>query len=174
MPFIQNPYDVLLEAAKSDLSNNTEQVLRENEIRTKLNSVEEITESVGLSPEMIPVISIGEDYLVEMNYIGGFMQSCNIKSVAEALDIIAEANKLPEKSVGLLIESDDYVEAMLEKASKTTNPKVKDKIMKKVKKSTDLTDKLQDDGYKVKKKKKDKKKAAAKPKSKKATKNDDM
>ena len=154
--FIRNPYDLLLEAAGNDLTANTEGYITENAIHESLNNIEELDEDVIIGPEMVPVLKVSESYLVEMNSIASFMKTNGIKSTERALDLIAEANNMMPKDVGLLIESDDYVDSMLEKANanfkKTKNKKAKNKVLEKVKKATKLTDKLKKDGYTVKKK----------------------
>lgn len=153
MPFIKNPYDVLLEAAKGDLECNTEGYLTESEIKTKLKNVEEVKYNAVITAEMVSVFDIAGDYLVEMNSIAGYMKTNKIRTVEEALDNIAEANNVEPMSVGLLMESDSYVYAMLEKASKMKNKSSKNKALDKINKSTDLIDRLKGKGYKVKKKK---------------------
>ena len=150
--FIRNPYDLLLEAAGDDLTANTEGYITENAIHESLNSIEEVDEDIVIAPNMVPVIKVSESYLVEMQAIASFMKSNGITSTEKALDTVAEANNLMPKDVGLLIESDDYVDDMLEKAN-CKPKKAKNKVLDKVRKATKLTDKLKKDGYPVKKKK---------------------
>ena len=150
--FIRNPYDLLLEAAGDDLTANTEGCITENAIHESLNSIEEVDEDIVIAPNMVPVIRVSESYLVEMQAIASFMKSNGITSTEKALDAVAEANNLMPKEVGLLIESDDYVDNMLEKAN-CKPKKAKNKVLDKVRKATKLTDKLKKDGYTVKKKK---------------------
>ena len=108
--FIRNPYDLLLEAAGDDLTANTEGCITENAIHESLNSIEEVDEDIVIAPNMVPVIRVSESYLVEMQAIASFMKSNGITSTEKALDAVAEANNLMPKEVGLLIESDDYVD----------------------------------------------------------------
>lgn len=151
MPFIKDPYALFVEAASSDLEANTEGAIMESTIRKRLNSIEEVAEDLVITAEMVTVIHTGNDFLVEMNNLAPYMKTNEIKSVAEALDNIAWVNNLPPKSVGLLTESDGYIQAMLEKAGKSKASK--NKILEKISKATDISEKLKKDGYKVKKKK---------------------
>ena len=80
------------------------------------------------------------------------MTSNGITSVAEALNNVAQVNGLQEKAVGLLIESDDQVKSMINKAAKKGS-KAKERALDKVKKATKLPEKLKKEGFSVKKKK---------------------
>ena len=154
---IDNPFSLLTEAAKADIIANTEGAITESQIMSRLDSIEEVSKDIIIPPEMVPVISMDECYLVEMNSIAGYMKSVGITSIAEALDNVAYANNLSQKQVGLLVESDDYIRTMLEKADakckKDCDKKEKNKVLDKIKKSTDITEKLKKAGYTVKKKK---------------------
>lgn len=154
---VDNPFKLLSEAAIGDIQANTEGAITESQIMARLNSIEEVAGDVNITAEMVPVISVAEDYLVEMNSIAGYMQSNEITTIAEALDNVAYVNGLDKFDVGLLIESDDYIKTMIEKADekckKDGDKKAKNKILDKIKKSTDVTEKLKKAGYKVKKKK---------------------
>lgn len=154
---IDNPFNLLLEAAASDISANTEGNITESAILKRINSIEECSRHIVIGAEAVPVFNVDECYLVEMNSIAGYMKSTGIKSIMEALDNICEANNLEPYSVGLLVESDDEIRSMLEKANakckKDGNKKAKNAMLDKIKKSTDITDKLKKNGYPVKKKK---------------------
>ena len=151
MPFIKDPYSLLVEAASADLNANTEGTLTEGAIRSCLESIEEVDEEIVVTAEMVTVIKVGDDLLVEMNSLYPYMKTNGINSIEEALDNVAMANDLEEKAVGLLVESDAYYNAMLEKCnSKGSNG---NKVLEKIKKATDISSKLKDKGYNVKKKK---------------------
>lgn len=151
MPFIKNPYNILIEAAGSDLTANTEGLLTEQSILSRMDAIEEVSESFTHSAESVPVFKNGNDLLVEMTGIAGFMQDAGIYNIEEALDAVAAANDLPAKSVGLLVESDGYVQAMLEKAAKK-GKSAKNKTLEKINVAGKIADKLKDKGYTVKKK----------------------
>jgi hypothetical protein len=82
--------------------------------------------------------------------------------MAEALDAVAEANKLEPKTVGLLIESMESVTSMIDKHVKNSkktldnhvsNSKEKfDATMNKIGKATGLAKNLKAKGYPVKRK----------------------
>ena len=154
---IDNPFNLLLEAAQTDIVTNTEGAITESAIINRFNSIKECSKSIVIAAEAVPVFNVDECYLVEMNSLAGYMKSNRIKSVETALDRICEANNLEPFSVGLLVESDDYIDDMLEKANekvrKTGNKKAKNNLLKKLKKSTDIAEKLDRDAYTVLKKK---------------------
>lgn len=154
---IDNPFTLLVEAAQTDIVANTEGAITESTILNRFASIKECTKSIIVQAEAVPVFNIDECYVVEMNSIAGYMRSNKIKSIEEALDSVCEANHLEPYSVGLLVESDDYIQSMLEKANakckKDGNKKAKNAVLDKIKKSTDIADKLDKDGYPVLKKK---------------------
>lgn len=149
---IDNPFNLLLEAAQGDIGADTESTLKENEIVARFDSIEECTHKICIDPAAVPVFQDNNNYVVEMNAIAGYMKSNDIKNIEEALDNVAIANDLGLGSVGLLVESNDEVAAMLEKAN-TKGSKAKSQVLDKIKKSTDVVDKLKKKGYPVLKKK---------------------
>ena len=161
MPYIKDTMSILAECAAMDLGTSKTSVIKESEVRSSYSSIEEASEEFTIGGEMVPVFRVGEDLLTEANLLAPYMRSNNIKSIAEALDNVAEANGLAKHSVGLMIESQecvtDMIEKACEKAKSTGNNKVKDAVLSKVDKATDLVDKLKKSGYPVKKKKSNKK-----------------
>lgn len=156
---LKSPYELLAESTAADLAANTEGYITESEVRARMSSIEELSESIVFGPEMVPVFGIDEGYYTDINSIAPFMKSYNIKTVAEALDRVAQANNLPEKSVGLMIESDDYINTLLEKAEAAKATKGKNaanKLLNKAKALTDVPKDLIKKGFPVKKKKSDK------------------
>lgn len=155
--FTNSQFNILAEAASMDLAADTRTTLSEADIKATMESFEEISEDIKVTAEMVKVIAVNNEFFTEANDIVPFMKSNNIKSMAEALNIVAEANGLNEREVGLLIESDDYINAMLEKADakveKTGDKKAKTAVLNKIKKATELPKKLKDQGFPVKKKK---------------------
>lgn len=150
--FIKDPYSLLAEAASMDLSVNTSVALTESQVDTIMESFDEVSEDVVYTAEMVSVVKVGGDYLVEMNALYPYMQSNNITSVAEALNNVAKVNGLQEKSVGLLIESDDKTKSLIEAANKKCG-KAKEKALDKIKKATKIPAKLKKEGFPIKKKK---------------------
>lgn len=151
--FAKDTLTLLAEAANLDMSNDTESAITEGQIKSVMESIEEVSEEVVITAEMVSVIAVGEDYLVEINNLLPFMKSAEIKSVGEALDAVSRVNGLPDKSVGLLIESDDFIDEKCEAAKCKKDKKSKNKILDKINKSVGLSDKLKKQGYTVKKKK---------------------
>ena len=150
MPYIKDTFSILAECAAFDLP-DTNRVVRESEVRTAYSDIEEAETNYVARAEMVPVIKIGEGYYTETQFLAPFMRDAEIKSMSEALDIVAEANKLPAKSVGILVESEDTVTAMIEKAC-CKGAKAKDVVMGKIGKATELIDSLKKKGHPVKRK----------------------
>ena len=150
--FIRDTYSLLAEAAAMDLETNTSSALTESQIDSIMESIEEVSEDIVYTAEMVSVIKVGDDYLTEMNALYPYMTSNGITSVAEALNNVAKVNGLQEKAVGLLIESDKQVKDMINKAAEKGS-KAKEKALDKVKKATKLPEKLKKQGFPVKKKK---------------------
>lgn len=151
MPYIKDTFSILAECAAIDLP-DTQRVVRESEVRSGYESIEEATGNYNITAEMVPVVQIENEFFTEAQSLAPFMRDANIKSIAEALDCVAEANKLEAKSVGLLVESKCSVNSMIEKACKSESCKIKDKVMDKVGKATELVNNLKSKGYPVKRK----------------------
>ena len=150
MPYIKDSFSILAECAAIDLP-DTRRVVRESEVRSDYENIEEASANYVVTAEMVPVIQIENEFFTEAQLMAPFMRDAGIRSMAEALDAIAEANKLPAKSVGLLIESKCAVTEMIEKACGKTN-KAKDSVMDKIDKATGLAKNLKSKGYPVKRK----------------------
>ena len=150
MPYIKDSFSILAECAAIDLP-DTQRIVRESEVRSDYENIEEAEGAYTVRAEMVPVVKIGENYYTEAQFMAPFMRDTNIRSMAEALDAIAEANNLPEKSVGLLIESECAVSAMIEKACQK-GTKAKDTLMDKIGKASDLAKDLKSKGFPVKRK----------------------
>lgn len=143
MPYIKDTFSILAECAAIDLP-NTERVVRESQIISDYESIEEAETDYVVVAEMVPVVQIGEEYFTEAQFLAPFMRDAGIKSMTEALDAVAESNNLPEKSVGLLIESSKDVNKFISKAagkSKDVINKTTDKV-KEVIKDDERRDKI--------------------------------
>ena len=151
MPYIKDSFSILAECAAIDLP-DTRRVVRESEVRSAYENIEEVTTSYAATAEMIPVVKIDNEYFTEAQFMAPFMRDAGIRSMTEALDCIAEANGLPAKSVGLLVESNCSVSGMIEKACQKESGKAKDAIMDKVDKAANLAKNLKSKGYPVKRK----------------------
>lgn len=153
MPYIKNTFSILAECAATDLP-DTERVLRESEIRSAYNSIQEAEEEYYASANMVPVVKIADNYYTEAQFMAPFMRDAGIKSISEALNAIAEANGLPAKGVGLLIESECAVSNLIEKCcQKECGGEMKDRVFDRVGNAIDLAECLQNEGYAVRRKK---------------------
>jgi len=150
--FVSNPLDVLIEAASNDIMTNTSSYVRESQVLSRYEDLEEVSEDLNINEHMVPVIAIDGEFFTEMQYLAPFMECSGVRSVAEALDIVSKANNLPPRSIGLLVESQECVTQMIEKAL-GKGPKSKEKAVEKVAKAESLIDGLKKKGVKVKKKK---------------------
>ena len=72
---------------------------------------------VGYNANMVPVFTHESAYYVEMDNLMKYMQSRNTTDVKEAIENVAEANKLEVDQLSLVIESKEYMESVLEEAS---------------------------------------------------------
>ena len=66
---------------------------------------------------MVPVFTHESAYYVEMDNLMKYMQSRNITDVKEAMENVAEANRLELDQLSLVIESKEYMNSVLEEAS---------------------------------------------------------
>lgn len=156
MPFVKDSLSLLIEASEVDLRRNTRRAISESVVRSGYDRIEEVAEPVYYGPEIVPVVNIQGEYFTEMNFLHPYMKSAKIKSIAEALNNVAEANGLPVGAVGLLIESGSNVSECIDKAIESANPKKEKNVLDKIGKSIDISDKLKSKGINVKKKKKGK------------------
>ena len=150
MSFIKDPLVLLAECAAADLDTNTELSITESSLLRAYDSIEECTDEVQIGAKMVPVIKVDGVFVTEMNWLAPYMNANGITSIMEALNDIAMSNGLPEKSVGLLVESKDTVSGII---SKVVVGAKKQKTMDKLGKNQSLLDKLKKAGYPVKRKK---------------------
>lgn len=151
MPYIKDSFSILAECAAIDLP-DTKRAVRESEVRSGYENIEEASFNYTVTAEMVPVVEFNNEYYTEAQFLSPFMRDAGIKSMIEALDCVAEANNLPVKSVGLLIESECAISGMIEKACQKESNKAKDAIMTKIGKATDLASTLKAKGYPIKRK----------------------
>ena len=154
MPYIKDSFSILAECAAVDLP-DTQRIVKESEVKTGYNDIEEAASEYTVTAQMVPVVQIGEEYYTEAQLLAPFMRDAGIRSIGEALDAVAEANKLESKSIGLLVESECAVTGMIEKAC-AKGVKAKDAVMDKIGKATDLVKDLKSKGFNVKRKKNNK------------------
>ena len=150
MPYIKDSFSILAECAAIDLP-DTQRIVKESEVRTGYSDIEEAAGNYNVTAEMVPVVQIENEYFTEAQLLAPFMRDADIKSMAEALNAVAEANNLPEKSVGLLIESKCSVNSLIEKAC-AKGTKAENAIMDKINKATELAKDLKSKGFPVKRK----------------------
>ena len=157
MPYIKDSYSLLAEAASVELGVSTESHIKESEIKSRIRSLDEASEEIIYGPESVAVVMVDESYMTDIDQLHPFMKSNGITSIAEALEQVAEAHGLPSRSVGLLVESEDAMYAMME-AAKKKDKKKRINILGKLDKGSSLAEKLKKSGFPVKKKKSTKKK----------------
>ena len=156
---IKSNLSILAEAAALDTQLN---VVNEANVDLVRESYESIPECEGITVTEaadVVVTPVGDDYYVEMVNLAPFLLDSGIRSIAKALDMVAEANQLEPKSVGLIIESQESVSKMLAdssaRATKIGNDKIRENAMTKVSKNIAIAKKLMSEGYKVAKKRSD-------------------
>ena len=155
---IKNDLALLSEMAASDIKLNTKNVSRADTIHEVYSSIPEIEEPVVTEAcDVVITETANNNYYVEMVNLAPFMLDSGIKSISKALDMVAEANNLPVKSLGLVVESQENVDNAISKAKSNVNPKVLESTLNKLNKNNIAINHLLREGYKVAKKSKDSK-----------------
>jgi len=155
---IKSNLQLLSEAASSDVQLRTDLNSAFQTVKEAFHAIPECEEDCVTEAENVLVnrMSNGE-YYVEMTCLAPFMLDSGIKDIGEALDMVAQANGLQPREVGLCIESESRVDQVLEAAEKTSkekkDPKILKKAVDKVNKNNAVAAKLLSKGYKVVKKK---------------------
>lgn len=154
---IKSNLQLLSEAAAIDTKINTKAAMRYDVVREAYKAIPEATEAmVTEASDVIVTATSDGNYYVEMVNLAPFMLDSGIKSVAIALDKVAESYGLPDRSVGLVVESQSFVDYTLEsaraKAESTGNTKILENALSKVNKNNAIIAKLMSEGYEVVKK----------------------
>lgn len=150
---------LLAEAAAIDANLNIVNEANVDAVRESYNNIPECVGITVTEAADVVVTPVAGDYFVEMTNLAPFLLDSGIRSVSKALDMVAEANGLEPKSVGLIIDSQDTVSRMLyestAKARKTGNDKIRENAISKVSKNIAIAKRLMSEGYKVAKKRSD-------------------
>ena len=144
---------LLAEMAEIDNQIKHEAEVDVNTVMEAYNAVPECVGETVTEAADVVVTPVGDDYYVEMTNLAPFMLDSGIKSVAKSLDMVAEANGLEPKSVGLVVESKSAVDTMLNnakiRANKMGNKKILENAITKVEKNNNIIKNLMNEGYKV-------------------------
>lgn len=150
---------LLAEAAAIDANLNIVNEANVDAVRESYNNIPECVGITVTEAADVVITPVAGDYFVEMTNLAPFLLDSGIRSVSKALDMVAEANGLEPKSVGLIIDSQDTVSRMLyestAKARKTGNDKIRENAISKVNKNIAIAKRLMSEGYKVAKKRSD-------------------
>jgi len=154
---IKTNIQLLSEAAAIDNELKTDANYTLDTVKEAYKVIPEVPEAIVTEAADVVVTQLSNgDYYCEMVNLAPFMIDAGINNIAEALDLVASAYNLPEKSVGLVIESQERIDSMLEAARKSSqekkNPKIMKKAADKVNKNNAVAAKLMKQGYKVAKK----------------------
>ena len=154
---IKSNIQLLSEVASIDNNLNTDVNYTLDTVKEAYSIIPELPEAVVTEAADVVVTQLSNgDYYCEMVNLAPFMIDSGITNIAEALDLVAAAYNLPSKSVGLVIESQDRIDSMLEAAKKSSkekkNPKIAKNAAEKVNKNNVVASKLMKQGYKVAKK----------------------
>ena len=71
---------------------------------------------VAYNKNMVPVFHNESGYFVEMDNVVKYMNSFEITDIKEAMENIAEANEIRMENLSLVVESRDYMDAVIESA----------------------------------------------------------
>ena len=148
---------LLAEAATADMKIHTKNTYALDSVREAYAKIPESPEMVVTEAADVVITETAEnEFFVEMSNLAPFMMDSGITNIAEALDMVAAANGLEPKALGLCIESQVSVDAMLEAAKKKSEATKSDKPLKsamaKVDKNNKAAASLMKKGYKVVKK----------------------
>lgn len=154
---ISSNLQLLSEAAKTDMEINTSSSAKYDKVVEAYKAIPEIDGiSVTEASDVIVTATKYDEYYVEMVNLAPFMLDSGIKSISKALDLVAEANGLPAKSVGLVVESQSVVDAQLKNAMNRSrssgNYTIIENAIKKVNNNNATIHKLLEKGYDVVKK----------------------
>lgn len=154
---IKSNIQLLSEAAKADTNLYMETNLTYDQVREAYSMIPEAEEPmVTEAADVIINKTLNGDFYVEMTNLASFMMDSGITDISEALDIVAAANNLYPRQVGLCVESQSRVDSVLEAAKKKAKAKRDPSIMKaaadKINKNNAVIAKLMGKGYKVIKK----------------------
>ena len=151
-------YGIIVEAARAesfevdDINLNMEIA----EVERVIESIEELDTDINYTVEMVNVIGDTDSegkpvYMVELENVQKYMESCDIEDYAIAIENIAEANELESSSMCIVIESEDTIMLALNEAKKAK--KVTPGKMKRIKNTADILKLIQTKGIKVAKRK---------------------
>ena len=158
---IKNNLSLLAEAASTDMKMNTAANVKLDTVKEAYAAIPTISEPAVTEAADVIVNGTKDGYFVEMVNLAPFMMDAGIKDIGKALNLVAEANGLESKSVGLVVESQSSVEKILasanERAKKTGNYKLIENAVSKVNKNNAIIHRLLTEGYKVAKKSDDSK-----------------
>ena len=153
---IKSNLQLLSEAAAFETKANKATELKYERVREAYAAIPEVIEPAVTEAADVIVNAIGNDYYVEMVNLAPFMMDSGIKNIGEALDLVASANELPAKSVGIVVESQAYVDSMLKKAYSNAkargNNKIFENALSKLNSNNVVIARLMHEGYKVVKK----------------------
>lgn len=155
---LKSSMQLIAEAATADMNIRTEATRTFDMIREAYNRIPEAPEAVVTEAADVLITETFEhEYFVEMVNLAPFMLDSGIRDIAEALDMVAVANGIEPKALGLCIESqatiDAYLEAAKKKTKETGDPKHLKKAADKVDKNNKVANNLMKKGYKVVRKK---------------------
>ena len=155
---LKSNLQLLAEAAAGDIQVRTEANQTFEMIREAYSRIPEAPEIVVTEASDVVITETFEnEYYVEMVNLAPFMLDSGIRDIAEALDMVAAANGIAPKQLGLCIESqttiDAYLEAARKKTKQTGDPKHLKKAAAKVDKNNKIAANLMKKGYKVVRKK---------------------
>lgn len=117
--FTKSTIDIIKEAALAEEFQTSD--IESDELRGNFNecvgNIPVIArETVAYNARMVPVFQLESAYFVEMDTLAKYMNSFEITDVAEAMENIAEANEIDVDDMALVIESEEYMNSIIESA----------------------------------------------------------
>lgn len=149
---------LLSEMAESDVKIGTQVRSERETIVREYADIPELEDEVCTEASDVIVHDTSDGYYVEMVNLAPFMMDAGLKKIGEALDLVAEANGLDHREIGLIVDSHVSVGKMLEsaeqRANRSNNPRILESALGRVKKDNDIISHLFAEGYRVRTKNK--------------------
>ena len=143
--------DIIKEAALAEEFQTSN--IEADEMRTNfnecVNAIPVIAkETVAYNSKMVPVFQNDSGYFVEMDTLAKYMNSFEITDIKEAMENIADSNEIELEEMALVIESEEYMNSVIESA--ITQSKNGDKsLLESCELAVKLVNMLESEGIKV-------------------------
>lgn len=155
---IKSNIRLLSEMAESDVKVGSKIRSERASIVSEYANIPESEDFICTEASDVVVHQTEDGFYVEMVNLAPFMMDAGLKKIGEALDLVAEANGINHREVGLVVDSHYSVGKMLEsaeeRANRNNNPRILESALARLKKDNDIISHLFAEGYRVRAKNK--------------------